>query len=114
MKQNISITIITVLSALFMTSITANAADAQSGKDLSFDRSKGNCIACHLIQGGNLPGNIGPPLIAMKARFTRAKLRAQIYDATVLNPDSMMPPFGKHEVVSDQELDLITDYIHTL
>ncbi|MFN3786467.1 MAG: hypothetical protein ACK4RS_06460, partial [Thiothrix sp.] len=38
-----------------------------TGKELAFDRSIGNCLACHMIEGGDLPGNIGPPLVGMAA-----------------------------------------------
>ena len=87
----------------------------EEGKRLAFDRKLGNCLACHMIVGGELAGNIGPPLIAMKARFPdKSKLRAQIYDATERNPHSLMPPFGRHKALTDKQIDLITDYIHTL
>jgi sulfur-oxidizing protein SoxX len=102
----------------FMPTSSAVAADASSlekGKTLAFDRKKGNCLACHMIAGGNLPGNIGPPLVAMKARFPdRAVLRAQIYDARKKNANTIMIPFGPHAVMSDSEIDLVTDFIHTL
>ncbi len=91
------------------------AADIAKGKKLSFDRKKGNCLACHQIEGGSLAGNIGPPLIAMKARFPDYdKLRAQIYDARKNNPNTIMIPFGPHAVMSDKEIDLVTKFIHTL
>ncbi len=91
------------------------AADLAKGKALSFDRKKGNCLACHMIEGGELAGNIGPPLIAMKARFPDYdKLRAQIYDARINNPNTIMIPFGPHAVISDSEIDLVTKFIHTL
>ena len=87
----------------------------EKGKKLAFDRKKGNCLACHSIQGAVSPGNIAPALIAMKARFPdRAVLRAQIWDATVKNPETSMPPFGKHRALTEKEVDLITDYIWTL
>ncbi|MGB1110608.1 MAG: sulfur oxidation c-type cytochrome SoxX [Gammaproteobacteria bacterium] len=85
------------------------------GKQVAFDRKKGNCLGCHMIAGGQLPGNIGPPLIAMKARFPdKAKLRQQIADSTIANPASMMPPFGRHGVLTDKEIDAITEFVHTL
>ena len=85
------------------------------GKKVTFDRKKGNCIACHAISGGKLPGNVGPPLIAMKARFpNKSELREQIYDATIKNPNSLMPPFGKHEILTNKDIDQITDYVYTL
>lgn len=116
-----------VLSGLVLASLafvnTANAeeptpvaADAlEEGKKLAFDRKKGNCLACHMIVGGNLPGTIGPPLIAMKQRFPdKAKLREQIADARTINPDTIMIPFGAHGVMTDEEIDKVTDYIYSL
>lgn len=97
--------------------ITAIAADAgvTQGKELAFNKKKGNCLACHDIAGGKLPGNIGPPLVAMKARFPDFnKLKAQISDARVNNPNTIMIPFGPHEVLSAKEIDLITKFVHTL
>jgi sulfur-oxidizing protein SoxX len=90
-------------------------ADLEKGKELAFDRKKGNCLACHQIEGGSLAGNIGPPLIAMKARFPDYnKLRAQIYDARTNNPNTIMIPFGPHAVMSEKEIDLVTKFIYTL
>jgi len=85
------------------------------GKELTFNRKKGNCLACHQIEGGALAGNIGPPLIAMKARFPDYdKLRAQISDARINNPNTIMIPFGPHAVLSGKEIDLVTKFIYTL
>ena len=110
-----------MISALVLSSglLAAGAAVAESdiekGKEVAFDRKKGNCLGCHAIEGGSLPGTIGPPLIAMQARFPdKAKLRAQIYDSTKANPNSIMPPFGKHGALTDKEVDLITEFIYSL
>ncbi|MEE9343550.1 MAG: sulfur oxidation c-type cytochrome SoxX [Gammaproteobacteria bacterium] len=110
-------TLALVGSLALMPASTAQAAGSvmDEGKELSFDRKKGNCLACHAIEGGTLPGNIGPPLIAMKARFPdKAKLRAQIWDATKANPNSIMPPFGRHKVLSEGEIDKVVEFIHNL
>lgn len=92
------------------------AEEQQDGQSLTFDKNKGNCLACHAIPKdpkAKAPGNIGPPLIGMKSRFPdRAKLRAQIWDATVANPKTAMPPFGKNKILTEPEIDLVTDYIH--
>lgn len=100
------------------TPLIVNAAeetDIAIGKVLAFDRKKGNCLACHDIAGGKLPGNIGPPLIAMKSRFPDfSQLKSQISDARTNNPETIMIPFGPHEVLSEKEIDLITKFIHTL
>ena len=85
------------------------------GKALVMERSKGNCLACHAIADGKLPGNIGPPLVGMKQRFPDPEiLRNQIWDATRINPDSRMPPFGRHGVLDGEEIDLIVAYLYTL
>jgi len=108
------------LGAFALTAQGVTAAPTQDdiieqGREVAFDRSKGNCLACHAIEGGALPGNIGPPLIAMKARFPdKAKLKAQIGDATKANPNTIMPPFAKYGIVSDEELDAITEFVYTL
>jgi len=92
------------------------AADiVKQGKEVAFDRKKGNCLACHMIEDGASPGDIGPPLVAMKTRFPdKAKLREQIYDPMISNPGTRMPPFGKHKILSDGEIDAIVEYIYTL
>jgi sulfur-oxidizing protein SoxX len=71
------------------------------GKAVATDRNKGNCLACHMMGDGEFPGNFGPPLSQMKERYPdRAVLRKQIWDATVKNPTSIMPPFGKHGIIN--------------
>ena len=87
----------------------------EEGKKIAFDRRKGNCLACHHIDGGQAGGSIGPPLIAMSVRYPdKEKLRAQIWDATIANPESSMPPFGSHQIVSDAEIDKIVEFIWSL
>lgn len=100
---------------IMVVSGVVSAAPELDGKALTMERSKGNCLACHAIADGELPGNIGPPLFAMKARFPKAEaLRMQIWDATKRNPDSRMPPFGRHGILSRKEIDLIVQYLYTL
>ena len=73
----------TVLTGLLIStgSFAADSSAIAEGKEIAFDRMKGNCLACHMIEGGNLPGNIAPPLIAMKGRYpNKEDLRKQIWD----------------------------------
>ncbi|MDH5407434.1 MAG: sulfur oxidation c-type cytochrome SoxX [Gammaproteobacteria bacterium] len=98
-----------------LTPVSAGAADAENGKKLAEDRKKGNCTSCHAYKGANMPGNAGPPLVAMKARYPdKKKLRAQIADPTKANPNSFMPPFGKHNILSGKDIDDIAEWVHTL
>jgi sulfur-oxidizing protein SoxX len=98
-----------------LTASAADAADLEKGKELAFDRKKGNCLACHQIEGGTLAGNIGPPLVAMKARFPDyEKMKAQISDPRVANPNTIMIPFGPHGVLSEKEIELVSQFVYTL
>jgi sulfur-oxidizing protein SoxX len=110
-------------SALFAASmaeaaIAAEPVKEESAKEIIFSASKGNCLACHMMPTLNdavQPGNSGPPLIAMSARFPdRAVLRAKIWDATASRPDSLMPPFGKHKVLTEEQIDKIVEFIYVL
>lgn len=94
----------------------ANTVDKiEAGRELAFTRSKGNCLACHAIEGGELAGNYGPPLVVMKARFPdRAVLRAQIWDASERMPNTRMPPYGRHRILTEEEIDLVVDFLLTL
>ncbi len=114
MKETISfISRIVILIALFMISAQIGAKEMTS-EEVTFGRKLGNCLACHMIPGGSLPGTIGPPLFAMKERFpNKADLRKQIWDATIKNPYSIMPPFGKHQVLTENQIDQITDFIYS-
>jgi sulfur-oxidizing protein SoxX len=94
------------------------AADVQiaRGRSLAHDVYKGNCLACHQIPGDATAlslADIGPPLVALRERFPdRAMLRRQIWDPAVRNPETVMPPFGEHKILTEQEIDLIIDYLY--
>ncbi len=94
----------------------SRAAEAAAGREIAHDVYKGNCLACHRIPGDAKAvtmANIGPPIVQMRERFPdRAELRGQIWDPTRRNPQSVMPPFGKHQVLSEREIDLVLDYIY--
>lgn len=110
---------IALLAALFVNAaIGAEPVKETMGKDLAYDNKKGNCLACHAMPtmaDAVQPGNSGPPLIAMSARFPDKKvLREQIWDATAHNTATFMPPFGKHKILSEQEIDKVVDFVYGL
>ena len=110
------------ISAIMLsgTALAQNAAPKkeETGKDIAFNRTKGNCLACHgmpTVPDAESTGLYGPPLIAMSARFPdKAKLRAQIWDATTFNAASSMIPFGKHGVLTEAEIDKVADFVYGL
>jgi sulfur-oxidizing protein SoxX len=115
-----ALALVALMGTLLLGSIAPASAEeaktvVQKGKEVAFDRKKGNCLACHAMDDGSLPGNIGPPLVSMKLRFPdKDVLRAQIWDATVRNPNTIMPPFGRHNMLSEEEIDWITEYVYGL
>jgi len=112
---SVAVSALAIVGAIGFSSAVIAGDKKMSGKDLAFNKKKGNCLACHLIAGGDQAGNIAPPLIAMKARFPdRAVLLAQIADPRAKNPDSVMPPFKSHGILTDKEIGLVVDFIHGL
>lgn len=97
----------------------ASPAYAQSaaaeGQKLAFDRSKGNCLTCHAIKGGQYPGTLGPELVDIKSKYpNRDELVAIIYDETKRNPLTVMPPFGRNRILTDKEISAVVDFLQTL
>ena len=93
----------------------AQAQSAAEGQKLAFDRGKGNCLTCHVIKGGDLPGTIGPELRDLKAKYPdRNELVAILFDETKRNPQTMMPPFGRNRILTEQEINAIVDFLQTL
>jgi sulfur-oxidizing protein SoxX len=88
---------------------------AAEGQKLAFDRGKGNCLTCHEIEGGDLPGTIGPPLKDIKSKYPdRDEIVAILTDETKRNPQTVMPPFGRNRILTEQEINAIVDFLQTL
>ena len=99
--------------------LASGAANAQSGaadgQKIAFDRGKGNCLSCHQIKGGDFPGSIGPPLNGIKAKYPdRSELIAIVSDETKRNPSTVMPPFGRNRILTEQEINAVVDFLQTL
>ncbi|MBM4206996.1 MAG: sulfur oxidation c-type cytochrome SoxX [Gammaproteobacteria bacterium] len=115
MAKSITLLLSVTLLACAATLEKESGQKAETGKEIAFSRNKGNCLACHEIEGGEFPGNIGPPLKELPKRFkNKQQLREQIRDATRFNPETSMPPFGKNKILSAEEIDLLVDYLWSL
>jgi len=86
----------------------------KQGKDIAFNRKKGNCLACHVMPGGDLPGNLGPSLVGVADRLSKDRIRKQIWDPEQFNTVTSMPPFGKHHILTEDEIDKVVAYLMTL
>jgi L-cysteine S-thiosulfotransferase len=108
-----------LILALLIGAALAGPAHAQSaaaeGQKLAFDRGKGNCLTCHVIKGGDLPGSIGPELKGIKSKYpNRDDLIAIVSDETKRNPQTVMPPFRRNRILSEQEISAVVDFLQTL
>jgi len=119
MRKRASLLFVVMLLGIGLGNL-AQAAEQEKempGQELAFDKNKGNCLACHAMPGtkGEMPGSIAPPLIAMKLRYPDiAILRAQVWDASINNEKTVMPPFGKHHILTEKEIDQVLEFIYSL
>ena len=91
---------------------------ASEGRALFTDARRGNCAACHKLPNDPVVKSVstlGPVLSGLKARFPeRAKLRAAIWDLGASQPGTSMPPYGKHRILSEAEIDNLVIYLEAL
>ena len=108
-----------LLAIALLIGATAGPAVAQTGaaegQKLAFDRGKGNCLTCHAIKGGDLAGTIGAPLQDIRTKYpNRSDLVAILTDESRRNPQTLMPPFGRNRILTEQEINAIVDFLQTL
>lgn len=82
------------------------------------DRAKGNCMACHQFSGVDAYGNIATKFENMPARYAgdegKKRLKDQIVDSTKANPNTVMPPFGRHGILTADEIDQVVEFVLSL
>jgi len=98
--------------------VASVTGDPAKGEKLAFDRSRGGgCLACHIMgpKTQEVPGNVGPDLSEIgKAGRTDQYLFNYVFDPRVYNPQSVMPPWGKHGFYSEAEIRDIVAFLKTL
>lgn len=101
-----------MLLVLFAATANADTDTVKEGRQLALKF----CQACHQYKGTEQAGTVAPPLVGMKSRFPdRKKLYNIIYDPQVtLKPHTMMPPFGRNELLAKEQIQKIIDFLYTL
>lgn len=79
--------------------LTSTPGDPRRGRAIVTSRQQGLCLLCH---SGPFPeerfqGTLAPSLAGAGARWTEGQLRLRIFDTRRLNPDSLMPSYGRTE-----------------
>lgn len=96
----------------------AGAADAARGREIAHSQEKGNCLACHRMPRdpqAETAANMGPVLENLAVRYPdRAALRARVWDGSRFNPDTIMPPYGRHRILTEEEIDHVVEYLRGL
>ncbi|MEW5789543.1 MAG: sulfur oxidation c-type cytochrome SoxX [Pseudomonadota bacterium] len=89
--------------------------DPQRGRDIALDPSKGYCVVCHQIPGEDWPGTVGSPLLHYaQYKYPDAAIYQQIFDARVLNPNTVMPPYGTNGILTEQEIRDLVAYLQSI
>jgi L-cysteine S-thiosulfotransferase len=106
--------VLALLTAAFAGPVHAQSGPSE-GQKIAFDRGKGNCLTCHVIKGGDLPGSIGPELVGIKSKYpNRDDLVTILNDETKRNPLTVMPPFGRNRILTEKEINAVVDFLQTL
>lgn len=79
--------------------LTDTPGDPLRGRRVAVDGELGNCSICHVLPDTSIPadafGNLGPSLEGVGRRLNRGQLRLRIVDASLINPDTVMPPYHR-------------------
>ena len=72
---------------------SVSLASAERGKALLLQRQDSGCVLCHQVQGLPAGGALGPSLIGLAERSSKAQVRERITDARRFNPQTIMPAY---------------------
>lgn len=103
--------------------------DAARGRAIVGDRQKSLCLLCHTapFPDATLQGTVAPSLAGAGSRWSDAQLRLRIADPRALNPQTIMPAFGRADggervgpafagrpVLDGQQIEDVVAYLRTL
>jgi L-cysteine S-thiosulfotransferase len=93
----------TVVGDAIPAPLGGKVGDPARGRALVLDRTQGNCLICHQVPEPNEPfqGTIGPDLAGVATRLDTGQLRLRLVDASLLNPQTVMPPYFRSEGLRD-------------
>ena len=75
--------------------LTPTPGNAERGRLVFVSRDEGHCVLCHVVPEPDIEfqGNVGPDLTYASERLSAGQLRLRIADASLLNSNTVMPPY---------------------
>ena len=108
------------ITALFCGVVAAQTVAPLDGRVLFMDAKKGNCASCHRAPNDTadaarrIVATVGPSLQNIARRLDSAQLKAMIWDFSQTSPaarNTIMPPYGKHRILTEAEIDAVVAYV---
>lgn len=77
------------------TSLTGKGGDPSRGRTIIVNRQVGLCLLCHAgpFPEEKLQGSLAPDLTRVGVRLSTSQLRLRVVDASLVNPNTIMPPY---------------------
>ena len=103
--------------------------DASRGRLAVADRNGAHCLLCHRlpIPEERFHGELAPPLDGVGGRLSPGQIRLRVVDASVVNPETIMPPYFRTDrlnrvaaqhrgrtVLTEQQIEDIVAYLSGL
>lgn len=103
--------------------------DVERGRRVVVDREGAHCLLCHRlpIPEERFHGDLAPPLDGVGARLTPGQIRLRVVDASLVNAETIMPPYfrveGLHRVaaqhrgrtvLTEQQIEDVVAYLSSL
>lgn len=78
-------------------SLAGRPGDAGRGRAIVADRTRGLCLLCHSapIPEERFQGDLAPSLAGAGSRSSEAELRLRLVDSRRINPETIMPAYGR-------------------
>ena len=96
--------LITIFSFLLNTQ-TSFADEAKMTKGLEIFNETAGCAACHVLKAAGSEGNIGPNLDTVEG------LSYESVMDIVTHGLGVMPAFGEDEILTKEEIDIVSFYV---
>ncbi len=91
------------------------------GRSLFFAKHKSNCGACHKTPTDATQksgSSLASPLQSIKQKYPRPADRARLHNASWdlynVAPNTIMPRYGKHRILTEGEINAVLTYLETL